>query len=56
MTPSVSFGADEMPDDCWLRVARTDAWGWFREVLPHVAADRLEPTNPWFPRSRLSRR
>jgi hypothetical protein len=28
--------------------------GWFREILPHAAADRLEPTNPWFPHQPLA--
>jgi hypothetical protein len=30
-----------------------DFLGWFREVLPHAAADRLEPSDPWFPHQPL---
>jgi hypothetical protein len=30
-------------------VVNIDFLGWLREVLPHVAAERLEPSGPWFP-------
>jgi hypothetical protein len=30
-------------------LVQIDFLGWFREILPHAAADRLEPSNPWFP-------
>lgn len=31
-----------------------DYLGWLRMILPHAAADRLEPTNPWFPHQPLA--
>jgi hypothetical protein len=35
-------------------LVKIDYLGWFRMILPHAAADRLDPTNPWFPHQPLA--